>query len=363
MDTLRSWMLGADEHKLGAKTTSYVNKYLRFVLSEHSTAAPKVPIFANFTIVNLMLFVLWASQNKVKGGWDSLENYVGGIIKFAALWGVPNPLMESDFNAQVWAEFRKKVKQNVETVRQLKIKLQPAHIEAMLQDMDRGRRVDRQDNALYLWLLFTGLRIGHSAPKTAAKLTHVTLWEDLVFLPTIAAPTVLFVYVKSTKTRGVNAGKPWWTAVRRWDGASTTPGSKEAIRCPVMAMRNWFLEAYAGVPAAPVFTSNNRAGRALLRTEFNTKLRTRLQLAARHLGLRPEEFDETKFSAISFRKGSASVLSGKLAVNRLADHFDHADVRSTREYTRDSIGARADNSRVIAASMGWPQGSEGQPSG
>ena len=353
MDTLRQWMVGADEHQLGQKTTTYVNKYLRFALSEHSEGAPKIPIFENFSIVNLMLFVLWASRHGVKGGWDSLSNYVGGVLKWAALWNIANPLMESDFHAHVWAEFRKKVKHNVVTIRQLKLKLQPGHIEAMLQDMRRASREDRQDNALYLWLLFTGLRIGHSAPKSAGDLRHVTVFGDLVFLPSILAPQVLFVYVKSTKTRGVNEGKPWWTAIRRWMGAGPVGEATEAVRCPVVAMQQWVLEAYAGNPAAPVFTSNSRAGRPLNRTEFTTTLRGRLQRAARHLGLRPEEFDESKFSAISFRKGSASILSGNLAVNRLADHFDHADVRSTREYTRDSIGARADNSGIIAASLGW----------
>jgi hypothetical protein len=352
---LRSMLLSGGEAQGGRRLSTHVIKYVRFALSEHEVGAPKLPLLRHFTTQNLMLFVLWAARSGINGGWDSLSSYITAIVKYMAGFNAPDPRTVTDEAAFVWASFRKQCKLSITTVRKLKLKLQPAHVEAMLRDMRKDSWVDRQDNALYLWLLFAGIRVGHCVPKSPKDPKHMFRFENYYFLPTFGNPHTLFVYVPSTKTRGVNAGKPWWQAVGR---AKPTPRASlgSAIRCPVLAMREWFRESYTGNPKDAVFKSATAPQKTLGRTEFTTRLRARLRAAAPRLGQTADDFSAKAFSGISFRKGCASMLSGHLPTNRLMDQFDHADVRSTREYTQDSIAGRSTNSAVIASALGWNQG-------
>jgi hypothetical protein len=106
------------------------------------------------------------------------------------------------------------------------------------------------------------------------------------------------------------------------------------------------LSKYNGDPYEPIFQSSAKAGRPMPRSEFTTMLKARLLLAQRHLNIK---INIAFYSAISWRKGGLSALAGGVAVNHLADHGDHQDIRSTREYTSQTLQERATHSHVIAA--------------
>ena len=116
--------------------------------------------------------------------------------------------------------------------------------------------------------------------------------------------------------------------------------------CPVLTLRNHFIAEYNGVPTEPLFQSGNKQGAPWTRTAFSNELKARLIFASRHLNI---AVNPTDYSAISFRKGGLSALAGGVATNHLADHADHADIASTREYTAQTIEERAGHTAVIAS--------------
>jgi hypothetical protein len=152
------------------------------------------------------------------------------------------------------------------------------------------------------------------------------------------------VHLKSTKTRGVNEGKGTWQAASK---LPASPGVDPIKMCPVITMRNYFLQFYDGNPKAPLFQTMARPGTPLPRGAFTIQLRARLTLAARHLD---SPINVTDYSGISWRKAGLSLLAGQVAVNFLADHGDHADIRSTREYTTQSIEERGNHGSALRLS-------------
>lgn len=351
MSTLRcvlaQWMLKKEDGEKNAKTTSFENKYLRFCLAEHTLAEPKLPVVDCFSLINLMMFAIWCSKNGINGGWQSVSNYTGATCKMMMRYGVLDVRTDTEQSLWWWEEFRSEFKRNVPTLRQLKLRIQPAHHQAMTRDMDvEGNMEDCRDAALYAFLMFFSVRVGHAAPKSSKDPKHVLLFEDVMFLPNIIAPTTVFVYLKSTKTRGVNEGRGTWQAASK---LPASPGVDPVKMCPVITMRNYFLQVYDNNPKAPLFQTMKRPGSPLPRGAFTIQLRARLSLAARHLDSPINVHD---YSGISWRKAGLSLLAGQVAVNFLADHGDHADIRSTREYTTQSIEERGNNAVLMARRYG-----------
>ena len=345
-DQLAKWLFktglqGKDGSK--AKYSSYENKYIRFCLSEHSVDAPKLPMFDHFNLINLMLFAIWCPSNGVEGGWDSVGNYIGAVVKFAARHGdVADPRAASGRAAWWWDEFVARFQENVFAVRKLKLRMQPAHHQAMAMDFDMAREEDVRDAALYSFLMFFAVRVGHASPKSSKDLKHCLRFKDVMFLPNLAEAETVFILMSSTKTRKIAEGKPTWQAVSKLDANAC---SNINMICPVRCMQRYFVRCYGGNPNAPLFKHLTKEGFPLGRTHFTNVLRARLKLAERWLD-RPVLTKH--MSGISWRKGGLSALAGQVTTDKLADYGDHQDVRSTREYTSNTIEEGGCNARLIA---------------
>ena len=329
------------------KLNSFEVKYMRFCVDTHSDDEPKLPALEHFSLVNLMLFGLWCSKNGINGGWDSVSNYVGAAVKMAQRFEVADPRVASEQAKWWWSEYTAKFQKTVMTTRQLKLKIQPAHHQAMAVDFNVGGDADdRRDAAMYSFLMFFTCRIGHLAPHDTKTGAHVIRFCDIQFEPSFEEPKEVFVLLRSTKTRNVNAAKPTWQAVGALEHGN---GIDVDTMCPVITLRNYMLAAYAGDPYEPLFQSATQVGRPMPRSQFTTMLRARLLLAGRHLNV---PVNVALYSGISWRKGGLSALAGGVAVNHLADHGDHKCIRSTREYTEQTFQERATHSHVIASRYG-----------
>lgn len=292
----------------------------------------KFPLFP-LTLIDLLRYVAYLPDNKIQSGWDGVKIYVAAAVQWNVSLGYPDPRLEIP---ELWAMVRTRFKDEVQIVRRAprKLPLQRGHITAMVLDaIDGGwRHAAARDITIYILLWFSGLRIGHVAPKTLSDSRHVLRWRDLKFLPSIATADTVLIFCRSTKTRSVKVARPWWTAV----GAIDNP-----IVCPVRRLRQWFATNFRGDRDATVFPDVGR-------TAFIRDLRTRLVLAAPRLNVDPALFDPRHYAGLSFRKGAGSALSGQTPTNRVMDHLDHAALSSTRQYVEDTVTSRAANSRLMA---------------
>ena len=328
----------------GRKLNSLKVKYMRFCVDTHSAEEPKLPVLENFNLVNLMLFGLWCAHNGVKSGYDGVSNYIAAAVKMAGRFEVKDPRKASAQAEWWWADYVFKFKRNVQAVRRPKLKVQPAHHQAIAADFDVEHDAeDRRDAAVYAFLMFCTCRIGHVAPHDTQTGAHVVRFCDVVFKPSFEAPTSVFVLLRSTKTRHACEAKPTWQAVGALEPRA---GIDVETMCPVRTLRRYMLEAYAGDPYEPLFQSATQPGKSMPRSQFTTMFKARLMVASRHLNV---PVNIAMFSGVSWRKGGLSALAGGVAVNHLADHGDHKDIRSTREYTQQTISERAGHSGVIAA--------------
>jgi hypothetical protein len=351
--TLELWERGASSGQWQPNT--YANKYLRFVLEEHSLATPLLPIFP-LTIGKLSHFVVFCNQSGINGGYNVISNYVNQIVKVgAARHGCDDPRKASEHAAKQWAEFLNEfAKENPEAGpgKKTKLRLQAAMYMAMALDMDLGLRTDLRDATQYALKFFGAWRAGHTSTVNRSKNKHhLVRWEHVVFLPSREHAERVFIMLRCTKTRKMGASKPFWTAFERL-------GTQADVRfCPVQLMQRWFVESYRGNPHQPVFTGSAAPTLALTRTEFTDNLRARLLRALPRLDVDPAMLDLSNFSSISFRKGGLSALGRSgVGVNRLAEHADHASIESTRAYTGDTIEERARNTRDMARSQGIGRG-------
>ena len=328
----------------GRKLNSLEVKYLRFCVDTHSAEEPKLPMLQHFNLTNLMMFGLWCAHNGVKSGYDGVSNYIAAAVKMAGRFEVADPRKTSAQAEWWWADYVFRFKRHVQAERRKKLKVQPAHHQAIAADFDvENDAEDRKDAAIYAFLMFCTCRVGHVAPRDTKTGAHVVRFCDIVFEPSFEAPESVFVLLRSTKTRNLCEAKPTWQAV-----GALKPGNGIDVEtmCPVRTLRRYMLEAYAGDPYEPLFQSTTQPGKPMPRSQFTTNFKARLMLASRHLSA---PVNIAMFSGISWRKGGLSALAGGVAVNHLADHGDHKDIRSTREYTQQTVQERAGHSGVIAA--------------
>ena len=330
------------------KVSSYRAKFLAFVAAEHCAELPLLPIFP-VSLDTIMIFASWCSENGIKGGMDSISNYVGEVIQWGIQFcGQEDPRTESSKARADWRKFDRNFRFLVKTVRKLKLRIQPAMFQAIMSMIDVEDWRDMRDGAQYALNFYSAARIGHTAAASATKPKHLLRFKDIVFDPSIEKPERVFVYLRSTKTRFENEGKPTWQSV----GAVHTPDGDKRL-CPVYMMHRWVTSQYAGDPNAPLFTAEKESRRHLPcgRTEFADNLRARIVLALPKLDVNIEEFDISKYSAIGFRKGSLSALahSKGITTTRLAAHGDHSTVDATLHYLSDSVESKAANSEAIAS--------------
>lgn len=329
---------------LSKKQVSNDNKYYRFVLANHTPGSPLMPIASNFNLKTLMCYAIYCSENGVKGGWKSVHNYVGSAVKMAARLGVEDPRFASASSAMWWNHFIASFNRKVRAVHMVKLKIQPAHHQALCLDMDMDKPQDKRDAAMYAFLMFFACRVGHVAPKDTKSKKHVLCFKDLMFKPSFDKPIMVVARLASTKTRGENMDTPTWQSVAALRGTSN--GVDINKMCPVLTLRNYMADTYSGDPDEPIFQSMAKPGTAITRTAFTNTLKARLLIASRHLS---SAIDVRLYSGISWRKGGLSALAGGVRLNHLADHADHADTKSSRAYTAQTVEERAKHAHIIEA--------------
>ena len=150
----------------GRKLNSLELKYLRFCVDTHAAEEPKLPMLQHFNLTNLMAFGLWCSHNGVKSGYDGVSNYIAAAVKMAERFEVPDPRKTSAQAEWWWADYVFKFKRHVQAERRPKLKVQPAHHQAIAADFDiEHSREDRRDAAIYAFLMFCTCRIGHRTTR------------------------------------------------------------------------------------------------------------------------------------------------------------------------------------------------------
>ena len=342
-----TWAKGAED--ADRKPSSYVNKFYRFVLSEHGENCNLLPLFP-LDILKLSEYVIFCDENGVSGGMKSISNYITHIVQFGLeKFNAPDPRSASPLAEKQWKTFVHNFVATTVPEGNTKLRLQPAMLVAMCLDIDTSKRRDVRDNAQYTNMWYGAWRAGHTSTANRRVPKHLLRWEDVVFLPSVQRCERAFFLLRSTKTR--DKSKPWWTAVERLGD------DVDARLCPVRSLVLWYRASFRGNPRQAVFTGTVQPLLPLTRTEFANGLRARLVRAQPRLDVDPEIFDVSKWSAISFRKAGLSSLGRTdVGVNRLAEHGDHASMESTRAYTSDTVEERAQNTRAMARQMGIGRG-------
>ena len=330
------------------KVSSYRAKFMKFVAAEHCKEFPLLPLFP-VTLDTIMVFTVWCSHNGIDGGLDSISNYVSEVIQWGIQYnGQEDPRTDSAKAIVDWRRFSNNFRELVVTVRKLKLRIQPAMYQAIMSTLDVNDWRDMRDGAMYSICFYTSARIGHTAAASALKPKHLLRFKDLVFEPSFENPERIFVFLKSTKTRKENEGKPTWQCMGKLGEEH-----KDRRLCPVYMVHRWVATQFAGDPEAPLFVAAKEARRHLPcgRTEFADLLKARIVKALPLLDVDIATFDLSKYSGIGFRKGSLSALarSDGITCPRLAAHGDHSTVDVTLHYLSDTTEQRAENSRSIAS--------------
>ena len=158
-------------------------------------------------------------------------------------------------------------------------------------------------------------------------------------LPSVDAPTSIFIRIESTKTRAAKKVDPWWTAI----------GLNEVFPqfCAVRLLLAHYHATFNGDPEAHIWVDASGAPR--LRNAFTARLRLRLLAAAPRLGMTAAEMNVMGFAPISFRKGQLSALAKELRPVMLAKVGDHDNVKTTNKYyVTDTVEERAANTVASA---------------
>ena len=115
--------------------------------------------------------------------------------------------------------------------------------------------------------------------------------------------------------------------------------------------RGFSTDAFLLHPLAPESIARGAGRMPRLRASFTRRLRERLTRIAPQLGANSDEFDATRWSGISFRKGGLSALAPYVQPHELAMHADHASVETTRRYyLSQTVESRAAHTALMAVS-------------
>jgi len=324
-------LFGPNNKSQASKMKSRRLKYVTFALE--AGALPIMPVTSD----NIIRFMMWLPDNNVRSGWKGALSYVTEVANWCQELQFPDPRTAA--GPWLWNRFRHNYQRLVVTEHPaMKLPIRPGHLEAMSLDADLSNASDLRDICMYHLLFYAGVRIGHVAPPSTAMAEHTIRFEDVYFEPSIAAPTLVYVCLRSTKTRPRASALPFWVAIN---------AQPQLPFCPVALLREHFVRTWSGRPSDFVFRTP--AGNPLPRSTFTSILRARLQHAARRL---PGTLNLKKYSGVSFRKGCLSTLGAlNVPAHRLADQADHANVASSRGYCVDTMRDRAANSDLIATAF------------
>jgi hypothetical protein len=318
---------------------SYMRKYVVFAAAEHTEDFPLLPIFP-LQLSSLIRYGWYLQFHGVRGGIHSIRNYLSAITEANSAAGHPDPRAAEPWT---WRKFRLNVPKHLLVVDPAKTKLalRVPHMQAVALDADYSRADDLDDLSSYALAWFSAVRVGHFAPKSRsdAHCQHLLRWKHVAFLPSVDAPTSIFIRIESTKTRAAKKVDPWWTAI----------GLNEVFPqfCAVRLLLAHYHATFNGDPEAHIWVDASGAPR--LRNAFTARLRLRLLAAAPRLGMTAAEMNVMGFAPISFRKGQLSALAKELRPVMLAKVGDHDNVKTTNKYyVTDTVEERAANTVASA---------------
>ena len=310
-------------------------KFVAFCIAEDCIARRQLPLFP-LNINKLLSYALWLPDNGVNS-WASVRNYISAAVGWATERSTDDCRTASRVNEQLFARFRVRFQSDVPLKRRRagKLAMRPEIMEAMALQTNLRNAVSVGEQACYLILYFSSIRIGHVAPAKLLKSKHVLTWGDVIFFE-----AEVFIYLRSTKTRRANADDGFWTVV------AARPGGLCALD-PVRMLRLWRTWSYV-CDSQPVFPAVAARMLAQTRPCFTASLRKRVRAA---LPLLPHGHlcDVSRLSGISFRKSGITQLWDKIPRHRLAEHASHASFSSTPSYGGDSFAVRRTNTAAIAA--------------
>ena len=345
-------MLGVNDVPLAYDELNYAKKkYVQFCLAEHNDDLPLFPILP-IRLASLLRFAWWLQDHGVRGGMASIRNYTSAAVTWSQTTGHGDPRATEEW---VWKRFTKEAPKYIRVFNgsRAKLPMRPEYLRLItehttfnLDDVD-----DVRELTSYSILLFTGIRVGHLLPKNTSKTAkrHLLDWDNIKFEPNFENATVVVFLLDSTKVRSVAKKDPWWTAVGMCEDVP--------MLCPVLLMKILYNLTHTGTRAgnSQCLMATSAAGEPLSRATFTRKLRARLMAIAPALGFDPKEFDATKYSGISFRKGASSALAPHVQPHVLMNTMDHKSIKTTvRHYMSDTIQERAGNTALI--SRGFAEG-------
>jgi hypothetical protein len=286
--------------------------------------------------VTYMRFMLWLPANGITSGWKGCLSYASEVAAWNRQLGFTDTRLEISY---WWSTFKLNFRNMVLCHKaNTKMPLRASMLLMLLDSLDLGHLphgsvTHLRDAAAYTLLYFTSQRIGHVALAVGGSRAHLLRFGNLLFWPSLTAPTIVFILFPSTKTHRAAENNGFWSAI------ATQP---QLRFCPVMLLRLLFMRTFRGDQNGFLFTMSNRTD-PLTRSTFTHNLRRRLGAAG---------VDVKDYSGISFRRGALSTLGQSgLASHALADFADHADVQTSRTYITDSMEARANTGRIIGDAL------------
>jgi len=317
-------------------------KFVQFCLVADCAELPTWPMFP-VRLSTLIRYAWWLQFHGVKGGMHSIRNYVSAVTEWAQACGHPDPRLSEPW---VYRRFRLEAPKHLQVVEgsRAKFAIKAPHLKVMAEHAVVSDLEDLEDLTAYSLAFFTTARIGHFYQQSGQRnhTKHLARFEDIKFEPSFEEPERVVLLMPGGKTRCLAKKDPWWTAVGRCSYAKL---------CPVRLLKLWYLRVFSGDSKQYLFA---RAAGALprMRQSFTRRLRGRMAYVGPALGYSGDEFDVTKWSGISFRKGGLSALAPFVQPHELAQHADHASVETTRKYyLSQTIENRAANTALMTRTM------------
>ena len=80
-----------------------IKKYVQFAITEHCAELPLLPILP-VKLSSLIRFAWWCQWVNVKGGMNSIRNYVSAVVEFGLSYGFADPRLQEPW---VYQKFRR----------------------------------------------------------------------------------------------------------------------------------------------------------------------------------------------------------------------------------------------------------------
>ena len=215
-----------------SQLSAMLKKFVLFCIMEHNDDIPLLPLVPT-RLATLIRFAWWCQYHSVKGGMNSIRNYIGAVCEWNQAQGHPDP---REAEKWVYDKFRREAPKHMEVYEGSKAKMALTHgmIESIINQCNEENITDLRDATSYSVLAFAGVRRGHFIPKSNTKTDekHMIRWKSVAFLPSFANTKYVLLSLETGKVRCAAKKDPVWTAVGE---CKTHPEL-----CPVRLLKKWF---------------------------------------------------------------------------------------------------------------------------